>query len=280
MADAPLATILERSGATLATVRSAGMLALPRAIAGVVPSGGLQRGWHVVVAGAGRRASTGAVSLALALLAASLPDDGWGVLVGLPSLGIAAVAETGVDMGRLLLVPRPGPRWAEVAAVALEGADVVLLGAPAMVGATGTVAGVVRRLRARARRAGSVLVSVQPWSAGEPAFGSGPTCPRGPACPSGVDLRDGAELVLVVEESEWELRPSLDALAWRGRDEHRAPSSELAAWWSGVPSWGRRRVTVSASGRRVGRPSRVSLWLPDGGVVDAVRAEANGPTAS
>lgn len=255
------------TGGALGAVRSTQVLGLPEPLAGAVPGGGLRRGWHVAVAAERRRAPTGAVSLALALLAAALADDGWGVVVGLPSLGVAAMAEAGVATGRLLVLPRPGQCWAEATASALEGADVVLLGTPVMVGRAGVLAGTLRRLRARARRAGSVLVTVQPWSVPEPA------CSPGPA------VSEGAELELVVEESVWERRPSLDAPAWRGGGDPMVGAPGGAEPWPEAPWWGRRQVTVSVSGRRAGRPSRVALWLPEDRPSDALRAGADKPAA-
>lgn len=255
------------TGAALGVVRSTQVLGLPEALAGAVPGGGLRRGWHVAVAAERRRAPTGAVSLALALLAAALADDGWGVVVGLPSLGVAAMAEAGVAMGRLLVLPRPGRWWAEATASALEGADVVLLGTPAMAGRAGALAGTLRRLRARSRRAGSVLVTVQPWSV------------AGLACSPGPDVSEGAELELVVEGSAWERRPSLDAPAWRGGGDEEGRALQGAERWPEAPCWGRRRVTVSVSGRRAGRPSRVALWLPEDRRSDAPRAGAGRPVA-
>jgi hypothetical protein len=255
------------TGAALTAVRSTEALGLPEALAGAVPGGGLRRGWHVAVAAECRRAPTGAVSLALALLAAALADDGWGVVVGLPSLGVAAMAEAKVAMGRLLVLPRPGRSWAEATATALEGADVVLLGTPAVAGRAGALAGTLRRLRARARRAGSVLVTVQPWSAAGPARSCSP------------DLSEEAELELVVEESAWQWRPSLDAPAWRGEAGPSVHAPEEGERWPEAPCWGRRRVTVSVSGRRAGRPSRVALWLPEGRRSDTSQAGADQPAA-
>jgi hypothetical protein len=83
--------------------------------------------------------------------------------VGLPDLGIVAAAETGIDLERLALVPSPGARaWPAVVAAFLDAVDVVLVRSPPRL-----PAGQARRLMARARERGAVLVPLGPWS--EPA---------------------------------------------------------------------------------------------------------------
>lgn len=99
-------------------------------------------------------AAGGGVSLALALVA-SATAGGWAAAVGLPSLGLLAAAELGVRLERLALVPRPGERWAAVAAALLDGVDLLLLGLPGRVRAADA-----RRLAARARERGVVLVAL------------------------------------------------------------------------------------------------------------------------
>ena len=99
----------------------------------------------------------GGVSLALALVAAATTDGGWAAAVGLPSLGLLAATELGVKLERLALVPFPDDRWPVVAAALLEGMDLLLLGLPGR--AQGADA---RRLVARAREQGTVLVVLEP----------------------------------------------------------------------------------------------------------------------
>jgi hypothetical protein len=82
---------------------------------------------------------------------------------GLPDLGIVAAAETGVALERLALVPAPGARvWPTVVAALLDAIDVVLVRSPA-----GLPAAQARRLAARARERGAVLVPLGAWP--EPA---------------------------------------------------------------------------------------------------------------
>src|SRR6266498_913642 len=63
---------------------------------------------------------------------------------------------------RLALVPSPGPDWPEVVAALLDGIDLVVVAAP-----TATAPVPARRLSARARQRGSVLVGVGEWPRAE-----------------------------------------------------------------------------------------------------------------
>ena len=67
--------------------------------------------------------------------------------------GILAIAELGVDLDHLALVPWPGAAWPEVTAILLDDMDVVLVCPPGRVRP-----GVARRLAARARQRRAVLV--------------------------------------------------------------------------------------------------------------------------
>lgn len=126
------------------------LLAVPDALADLLPHGGLQRGSLVATGG------TAATSLALALVGTTTTTGGWVAVVGLPHLGLMAAAELGVDLERVLLVAEPGPRrWAASVAALVDAVDIVLTCPP------GPVApGVQRRLGAQARDRGSVLVQV------------------------------------------------------------------------------------------------------------------------
>jgi hypothetical protein len=135
------------------------------ALAPLFPRRGLQRGGVVTVgigdgsagAGGGGRgpaagAAGGGTTLGFALLAAASVAS-WCAAVGTADPGIVAWAELGVDLGHLVLVPCPGPRWAEAAAILFDGMDVVLVRPPGPVRP-----GVARRLAARARERRGVLV--------------------------------------------------------------------------------------------------------------------------
>ncbi len=130
-------------------------------LAPLLPGGGLQRGTVVsvgAVVGTGAGISPtadGTTTLAFALLAAATDTGSWCAAVGTADPGVVAIAELGVDLERLALVPHPGPRWAEVAAALLDGMDVVVVQPPGPVRP-----GVARRLAARARERRSVLITL------------------------------------------------------------------------------------------------------------------------
>jgi len=121
------------------------------ALVGLLPGGGLRRGSTVAVAGS--------TSLALALLAGPSAAGSWCAAVGLPSLGLLAAAEVGVAVGRLALVASPGADWAAVVAALLDALDVVVVRLPDR----GVRAADARRLGARARERGAVLVPLGRW---------------------------------------------------------------------------------------------------------------------
>lgn len=116
----------------------------------LLPDGGLRRGSTVVVA-----AST---SLALQLVAAASAAGSWTAAVGLPALGAVAAAEAGLVLERLALVPRPGEQWATVVAALLDAIDIVLVRPPHRLRQADA-----RKLIARARERGAVLVPLGPW---------------------------------------------------------------------------------------------------------------------
>jgi hypothetical protein len=88
---------------------------------------GLARGTVVAVAEFGL--------LCLALAAAASADGAWCGIAGLPEAGVLAAAGLGLDAGRILLVPDPGPAWPQVAASLLDGCELVLLRLPGPAGA-------------------------------------------------------------------------------------------------------------------------------------------------
>src|SRR5579862_4850302 len=122
------------------------------ALTALVPGGGLARGALVTVAAAGSGAG-GATTLSFSLLAAATATGSWCAAVGVGDAGILALAEMGLDLDRLVLVPHPAGRWAEAAAALLDGVDAVLVCPPGPVRP-----GVARRLAARARERRAALV--------------------------------------------------------------------------------------------------------------------------
>ena len=126
-------------------------LPVHRALTGLFPAGGLRRGTTVGV--------RGSMSLLLALLAAPTAGGSWAAVVGLPELSMAAAAELGVAVNRLALVQHPGIEPAGVVAALLDGMDLVAVARGRLTDAH------ARRLSARARHRGAVLVTVGPWPA-------------------------------------------------------------------------------------------------------------------
>lgn len=130
----------------------------------LLPSGGLDRGSTVVL--------DGSTALVLALLAEASRSGSWVGIVGLPRVGVLAAHQQGLDLEKVVLVPVPGPDGPTVVAALLDGVDVVVVGDVALSDADR------RRLSARARERGAVLLSTTPWP--------------------------GARVVLTVTESCWD----------------------------------------------------------------------------
>lgn len=119
------------------------------ALAGLLPDG-LRRGTMVGISGVGAR------SLALALLSASTVTGSWAAVVGDRDLGLASAVEAGVNLQRLVVVGPPSPSvWEKVVASLVTALDLVLVSPGYRVSGI-----VVRRLTARCRERGSVLIWV------------------------------------------------------------------------------------------------------------------------
>lgn len=115
-------------------------------MADVLPHGGLVRGTVVSVAGAG--------SLLLGLVAAVTDAGGHVAVIGLPRFGVLAAVEMGAQLDKLALIPDPGPDPVEVAAILLDGVDLVVLG----LGGESVAPTRARAVVARARSKGSTLL--------------------------------------------------------------------------------------------------------------------------
>lgn len=125
------------------------MLPVHADLAALFPAGGLRRGGTVAV--------HGSTALLFALLAAATETGSWAAVVGMPDLGIRAAAELGVATDRLALVRHPGAQLPAVTAALLDGMDVVAVTRGRLTDAH------VRRLSARARHRGAVLVAMGSW---------------------------------------------------------------------------------------------------------------------
>lgn len=124
------------------------VLPAPAELATVLPWPGLRRGSTVAV--------HGSVALLFALLSRATEDGSWAAVVGLPGIGVVAAAEAGVEVSRLALVPHPGDQPQSVVAALLDGVDLVVAG-----GAWADAD--ARRLSARARHRGAVLLPFGSW---------------------------------------------------------------------------------------------------------------------
>jgi hypothetical protein len=153
---------------------------------------------------------SGSTSLLLALLAAASSAGSWCAVVGVPTLGVLAAAESGIALDRLALVPNPGPEWPTVVAALIDGVDVVVIAVPGQVSAS-----IASRLVARARQRGCVLVPYGRW--------------------------DGADVTLQVTQGWWEglgaghgrLRRRKVTVIARGRGAAARPK-EITMWMPGL----------------------------------------------
>lgn len=123
------------------------LLPVPQSLAGLLPAG-LPRGTVAVL--------SGARSLPVGMAAAVTAAGGHAAVVGLPDFGLLAAAEMGADLSRLAMIPDPGADPVEVAAVLMDGLDLVVLGlAGRSVPATRA-----RAVVARARQRGCALLVI------------------------------------------------------------------------------------------------------------------------
>ena len=125
-------------------------LPLLPAVSELFVGGSLRRGTTVAVSG------IGATSLSLVLAAGPSQAGSWTALVGAEGLGLAAAAEAGIALERLLVV-RPVDPSSNVGVVAalIDAVDVVMVG-PGLRFRPADL----RRLSARLRESGSVLIQI------------------------------------------------------------------------------------------------------------------------
>ena len=149
------------------------------ALAPLLPEGSIRRGAAIAVGG------HGSVTLAVALAAEASRRGSWVAAVGMADLGVSALAERGVDLGRWALIDLPraargGCLTADVVGAVVGGFDLVLLGPGIRV--AGTAA---RRLLARMREHGASLICVLGGGFADVAAGLAP------------------EVRLMIEQTEW-----------------------------------------------------------------------------
>ncbi len=133
------------------TVRSSleGLLPLPSHMTPLLEGGGIRRGSTVNVVG----------SLAVvAMVMAEVTRAGlWCAVLDVPALSATAAARAGVDLAHCVFVAT-GAQMAAAAATLIGGVDLVVLGEPSRLSAVS-----LRKLAARARQSGTVLLGTGSW---------------------------------------------------------------------------------------------------------------------
>ncbi|MBC7591294.1 MAG: hypothetical protein H7226_09680 [Salinibacterium sp.] len=120
------------------------------AIAELLPGGGLQQGAAYSV--------ESSAMLLMTLLAAPSAAGSWCAVVGVPEFGVEAASHFGVDLDRLVLVPRPAEQWLAVTAAIADVMSVVVTRPPKR-----TTDSSVARLAARLRQRGTTLLVLGSW---------------------------------------------------------------------------------------------------------------------
>ena len=131
----------------VATVQSTlRTLPVPSPIGELLPRGGLARGIVASVAGTS--------SVLVGLLASVTAAGSHAAVIGMPDLSLLAAVEQGADLSKIAIVPEPKDSAVEVAAILLDGIDLVILG---LSGAAVTPSR-ARAVVARTRSKGAVLL--------------------------------------------------------------------------------------------------------------------------
>lgn len=148
MSDRVRALLREAPGLEVASRIAPPRLEVPEAFASILPFAGLRLGTTVGITG------VCATSLALALISRASTER-WTAVVGLSAINLAAAAELGVDLDRLVVVPDPADRTTHTLAAVIDAFDVVLAGSGSH--------GAHRKIQARVREQDAVLVAVGGW---------------------------------------------------------------------------------------------------------------------
>ena len=143
-----LQALVGRAGGRVGGVER--MIPVRADLAALLPLGGIRRGTVAEISHCG---------LLYAALADAMAEGAWAVLVGAPSLGLAAAADHGVPLERLAIVATPPPdQTAVVVAALLDAIDLVVLGPQVAVRPSDA-----RRLSARLRERNGVLFAMGTW---------------------------------------------------------------------------------------------------------------------
>jgi threonine dehydrogenase-like Zn-dependent dehydrogenase len=124
-------------------------LPLVEPLATMFPEGRLRRGITVAVRG------PGSTTLAFALAASASSAGSWVAMVGVADVNLATAAEVGVALERVAVMQPPPAQWAATIAAVIGAFDIVVLAPAHRVSASDA-----RRLMARARERGSVLITL------------------------------------------------------------------------------------------------------------------------
>ncbi len=128
----------------------------------------IRRGTVMAISG-----SSGSTSLLFALLSAPLDQNLWASVIGTSSLGLESAKSIGVDLRRLVIVPKPGNQLFEAAATLVDSIDLVVLCIEEYA-RDYFQPRAIRRITSKVRQRGSVLILLSPLlrSSAPPANGS------------------------------------------------------------------------------------------------------------
>lgn len=129
-------------------------LPLDPALEGLLPDPGLRVGSSYSI--------SPSPSLLGALLAAPSQKGSWCAIIGMPTIGVEAMSDLGVELERLILVPDPGPRWLTVATALSEVIPIIAVHPRSRVSDAD-----ITRLNARLRDRGCTLLVTAPWPQSE-----------------------------------------------------------------------------------------------------------------
>lgn len=124
------------------------------ALAELLPGGGLRPGASYVVAGS--------PSLVMALMAGPVQAGSWCGVIGMPEFGAEAASGLGIDLDRVVLVPRPGEHWMAVTGALVDALTVVVVRPQARVSDASAA-----KLAARLRQREGVLIALGDWPQAE-----------------------------------------------------------------------------------------------------------------
>ncbi len=130
------------------------LLPLAPELTALLPGGGLRVGSAYSLAPA--------AGLIGALLAPPSQQGAWCAVVGMPALGIEALAGLGVDLSRVVLVPDPGTRWLGVVSALAEVFPLLAVHPPHTASEAEA-----SRIHARLRVQRSTLLVTAPWPQSE-----------------------------------------------------------------------------------------------------------------